>query len=102
MHSTNIFSYLCIGYLYVMNSTLKIILAFKLKFLLIIVSIASSFLIEGALSRETPVEVISNPSTISNDVTNESVSYKALNKLSDMGDSGRDDSTDRFVFEIIL
>ena len=41
-----------------MNSTLKIILALILKFLLIILSVSGSFLIEGKLARRKAIENI--------------------------------------------
>ena len=52
MHSTILFIYLCIGYLLVMNSIFKIVLALKLKFLLIILGIGSSYFLEYHIKKQ--------------------------------------------------
>ena len=59
MHSTYFFLYLCIEYLLVMDSIVKIVLALKLKFLLIILSIGTSYFVEHSLKRQVePVSAI--------------------------------------------
>ena len=47
MHSTEFFLYLCIGYLLVMYSTLKILPGLKLTFLLIIFGTAGIYMLEN-------------------------------------------------------
>ena len=56
MHSTKIFIYLCIGYLLVMYSTLKILPGLKLTFLLIIFGLAGIYMLEhGAHMRKQQI-----------------------------------------------
>lgn len=52
MHSIYFFIYLCIEHLLVMDGIVKIVLALKLKFLLIILSIGTSYLVEYSLKKQ--------------------------------------------------
>ncbi len=62
MHSIYFFIYLCIEHLLVMDSIVKIVLALKLKFLLIILSIGTSYYLEQRAKRnadpDNTIEII--------------------------------------------
>ena len=59
MHSIYFFTYLCIEHLLVMDSIVKIVLAFNLKFLLILGSMGTSYFIEHSLKKQLdPVSAI--------------------------------------------
>ena len=89
-----------------MNSTLKILLAFKLRFLLIIACIACTFYIEGKLilkkAADGPGSQIDNTSVINNIHIGESGSPKAKSSLSYYKVAGQGQITDRLHIEIIL
>jgi len=62
LHSIYFFIYLCIESLLVMDSIVKIVLAIKLKFLLIILSIGTSYFLEHKVKRnvdpDSAIEII--------------------------------------------
>ena len=96
-----------------MNSTLKIILAFKLKLLVIIVSIACTFYIDSKLTQDNKGEDtnshvasgrenIDNTASINNTDTVESSSLETKSSLSYYKVAGQGQIADRFYIEIIL
>ena len=96
-----------------MNSTLKIILAFKLKLLLIIVSIACTFYVDSKLTPDNEGEDtnshvasgrenIDNTVNINNTDTTESSSLETKSSLSYYKVAGQGQIADRLYIEIRL
>ena len=96
-----------------MNSTLKIILAFKLKLLLIIVSIACTFYIDSKLTQDNEGEDlnshvasgrenIDNTANINNTDSEESSLLETNSSLSYYKVAGQGQISDRLYIKIVL
>ena len=84
MHGTNFFSYLCIEQLYVMDGIVKIVLALKLKFLLIILSMGTSYFVEHNHKKKMdPVSTIETISPDTNLKASGHIDVRSLFKVAD-------------------
>ena len=84
MHGTNFFSYLCIEQLYVMDGIVKIVLALKLKFLLIILSMGTSYFVEH--SHKKKVNPVYSIETVSPDTSLKGSGHIDVQSLFKMAD----------------
>ncbi len=89
------FSYLCIEQLLVMDSIVKIVIALKLKFLLIILSLGTSYFVEhSAKDKVDPVSAIESIKPDSTTKGSGNIDDRSLNNIADENQGSGLESSD--------